>query len=204
VGPRISATTLLFSNLRRPATPIDSHHHSVGQRLSLIGPKADKKVAYVLLANLLPPDWNARQVFDHHEALIFHGQKCCYYQAPTCGRCVVLTVVPVWPSPPRTGQMVHFCGHDDHFAPQGQARQPRQPAIDGPRRSRDRPPGRPAHSGQANAALQGLLAATFGLAKRNVELLADHTAPFEKMELAGLSDKNLTPALAKLGTSARA
>ncbi len=56
----------------------------------------------------------------------------------------------------------------------------------------------PAHDGQANAALQGLLATTFGLAKRDVTLLAGHTAPFKKVELAGLSDEVLARALAEL------
>lgn len=62
----------------------------------------------------------------------------------------------------------------------------------------------PAHDGQANAALQGLLAATFGLARRDVTLLAGHTAPFKKVELAGLSDEELARALAELRGSAKA
>ncbi|MGI4883649.1 MAG: DUF167 domain-containing protein [Janthinobacterium lividum] len=56
----------------------------------------------------------------------------------------------------------------------------------------------PAHDGQANAALQVLLAATFGLAKRDVTLLAGHTAPFKKVELAGLSDAEMAQVLAGL------
>ncbi|HEX8350867.1 MAG TPA: endonuclease III, partial [Hymenobacter sp.] len=39
VGPKTSAATLLFSSLRLPAMPVDSHHHRVAQRLALIGPK---------------------------------------------------------------------------------------------------------------------------------------------------------------------
>ena len=94
MGPKTSAATLLFSDLRQPAMPVDSHHHRVAQRLGLIGPKMDEKATHVLMANLLPPDWDAQQVYDHHEALMFNGQKCCYYQAPTCGRCMVLTECP--------------------------------------------------------------------------------------------------------------
>ena len=36
VGPKTSAATLLFSRLRMPALPVDSHHHRVAIRLGLI------------------------------------------------------------------------------------------------------------------------------------------------------------------------
>ncbi len=94
VGPKTSAATLLFSTLRRPAMPVDSHHHRVAQRLGLIGPKVGTEAAHALLEALLPPDWDAQQVYDHHEALMFHGQKCCYFHSPACGRCVMLDVCP--------------------------------------------------------------------------------------------------------------
>ena len=94
VGPKTSAATLLFSNLRRPAMPVDSHHHRVAQRLGLIGPKVGEGPAHTLLAALLPPDWTAQQVYYHHEALMFHGQKCCYFYNPACQRCVMLDVCP--------------------------------------------------------------------------------------------------------------
>jgi len=94
IGPKTSAATLLFSNLRIPAMPVDSHHHRVAQRLGLIGPKVGEGPAHALLAALLPPEWDAQQVYDHHEALMFHGQKCCYFHTPACGRCVVLDQCP--------------------------------------------------------------------------------------------------------------
>ena len=94
VGPKTSAATLLFSTLRIPAMPVDSHHHRVAQRLGLIGPKVGEGPAHRLLEALLPADWNAQQVYDHHEALMFHGQKCCYFSGPACGRCVVLDQCP--------------------------------------------------------------------------------------------------------------
>lgn len=95
VGPKTSAATLLFSRLRLPAMPVDSHHHRVAQRLRLIGPKVTEAKAHQELAALLPPDWTAQQVYDHHEALMYHGQKCCYYQQPACGRCPVRASCPV-------------------------------------------------------------------------------------------------------------
>ena len=95
VGPKTSAATLLFSTLRIAAMPVDSHHHRVAQRLGLIGPKVGEGPAHKLLEALLPPDWDAQQVYDHHEALMFHGQKCCYFSAPACHRCVILDQCPV-------------------------------------------------------------------------------------------------------------
>jgi endonuclease-3 len=94
VGPKTSAATLLFSSLRIAAMPVDSHHHRVAQRLALIGPKVGEAAAHAQLEALLPPDWNAQQVYDHHEAFMFHGQKCCYFHTPACGRCVVLDQCP--------------------------------------------------------------------------------------------------------------
>ncbi|MEB3212937.1 MAG: hypothetical protein VKL39_16405 [Leptolyngbyaceae bacterium] len=56
-------------------------------RLS-VGPSHDR------LAALLPDEWNAQQVYDHHEVMMLHGQKCCYYRNPNCDRCVVLEMCP--------------------------------------------------------------------------------------------------------------
>ena len=95
VGPKTSAATLLFSCLRVPAMPVDSHHHRVAQRLGLIGPKVGEEPAHRLLEALLPPGWDAQQVYDHHEAFMYHGQKCCYFSAPACARCPVLGECPV-------------------------------------------------------------------------------------------------------------
>ena len=94
VGPKTSAATLLFSTLRIPAMPVDSHHHRVAQRLGLIGPRVGEGPAHKLLEALLPPGWDAQQVYDHHEAFMYHGQKCCYFSAPACGRCRVLSQCP--------------------------------------------------------------------------------------------------------------
>ncbi|TGE17559.1 Fe-S cluster assembly protein HesB [Hymenobacter elongatus] len=94
VGPKTSAATLLFSSLRIPAMPVDSHHHRVAQRLGLISAKTGPEAAHAKLEALLPPDWDAQQVYDHHEAFMFHGQKCCYFHTPACGRCVLLAQCP--------------------------------------------------------------------------------------------------------------
>lgn len=94
VGPKTSAATLLFSRLRMPALPVDSHHHRVAQRLGLIGPKVGVGPAHALLEALLPIEWTAQQIYDQHEVLMLHGQRCCYFSNPACERCVVLELCP--------------------------------------------------------------------------------------------------------------
>jgi endonuclease-3 len=101
VGPKTSAAVLSFSNLRRRALPVDSHHHRVAQRLGLIPVGMAVGPAHRVLEAMLPPEWNAQQVYDNHEVLMLHGQKVCFFRAPACGRCVLLGPLPDRPGPSR-------------------------------------------------------------------------------------------------------
>ncbi|MEO0407062.1 MAG: Fe-S cluster assembly protein HesB [Cyanobacteria bacterium P01_A01_bin.135] len=94
VGPKTSAAVLCFSTLRRPALPVDSHHHRVAARTGLVGPKVPVGPSHALLAAQLPEDWSAQQVYDNHEVLMLHGQKCCYYRNPACDRCAIFDLCP--------------------------------------------------------------------------------------------------------------
>ncbi len=94
VGPKTSAAVLLFSNLRRPALPVDSHHHRVAARLGLIPANVSVGPAHALLEAQLPADWSAQQVYDNHEALMLHGQKVCLHAKPRCKSCVILDICP--------------------------------------------------------------------------------------------------------------
>jgi endonuclease III len=94
VGPKTSAAVLLFSTLRRPALPVDSHHHRVAARLGLIPDGMPVGKAHALLEAELPPGWSAQQVYDNHEALMLHGQRCCFHRKPACGRCPLLDLCP--------------------------------------------------------------------------------------------------------------
>ncbi len=94
VGPKTSAAVLLFSRLRMPAMPVDSHHHRVAARLGLIPEGVGPGAAHAQLRALLPEDWSAQALYDHHEALMYHGQKCCFYKNPACRRCPVLSMCP--------------------------------------------------------------------------------------------------------------
>jgi uncharacterized protein (TIGR00251 family) len=55
----------------------------------------------------------------------------------------------------------------------------------------------PPQDGQANAVLLAFLAEVFGVAKSSVQLLSGRTAPFKKVEITGLSDKEGTAVLAR-------
>ena len=94
VGPKTSAAVLAFSTLRRAALPVDSHHHRVAVRTGLIPPGLAVGPSHRVLAALLPPDWDAQQVYDNHEVMMLHGQRCCFFQEPACGRCTLLDLCP--------------------------------------------------------------------------------------------------------------
>jgi len=94
VGPKTSAAVLSFSRLRGVALPVDSHHHRVAQRLGILPLSVDVGRSHAVLSALLPPNWNAQQVYDHHEIFMLHGQRCCWFRQPQCQKCVVLDLCP--------------------------------------------------------------------------------------------------------------
>ncbi|MGB3138111.1 MAG: Fe-S cluster assembly protein HesB [Nodosilinea sp.] len=94
VGPKTSAAVLCFSDLRGRALPVDSHHHRVAQRLGLISSTLAVGPSHAVLEALLPDEWDAQQVYDNHEVMMLHGQRCCYYRNPACDRCAVLSLCP--------------------------------------------------------------------------------------------------------------
>lgn len=97
VGPKTSAAVLAFSRLRGRALPVDSHHHRVAVRLGILSANIDVGPSHKILEALLPYDWTAQQVYDHHEVLMLHGQKCCFFRNPACDRCPVRDLCPSAP-----------------------------------------------------------------------------------------------------------
>ena len=94
IGPKTSAAVLSFSTLRRPALPVDSHHHRVAVRTGLIPATLAVGPSHRVLAAQLPPDWDAQRIYDNHEVLMLHGQRCCHHHDPACGRCPLLDLCP--------------------------------------------------------------------------------------------------------------
>jgi len=103
IGPKTSAAVLLFSRLRIPALPVDSHHHRVAQRLGLIPLELNVGPSHAMLQAQLPEHWNAQSLYDHHEAMMIHGQRCCSWRDPACQRCPLLDLCPHGQQ--RTGQV---------------------------------------------------------------------------------------------------
>lgn len=94
VGPKTSAAVISFSSLRGKALPVDSHHFRVAVRLGIVLEKVGEGKAHAVLEALLPEDFTAHDVYDHHELLMFHGQRVCFWRKPACGRCVLLDICP--------------------------------------------------------------------------------------------------------------
>lgn len=94
IGPKTSAAVLSFSMLRKAALPVDSHHHRVAERTGLIPQSTAVGPSHAALAALLPENWDAQQVYDHHEVMMLHGQRCCFFKSPACGRCAILDLCP--------------------------------------------------------------------------------------------------------------
>jgi endonuclease-3 len=110
IGPKTSAAVLSFSTLRKAALPVDSHHHRVAQRTGLIPKSMDVGASHAALAALLPEEWDAQQVYDNHEVMMLHGQRCCFYKNPACRRCAVLDLCP-------TGQGLSTSGGERTVSP---------------------------------------------------------------------------------------
>jgi endonuclease III len=106
IGPKTSAAVLLFSTLRMPAMPVDSHHHRVAIRLGIIPASVPVGRSHALLEAMLPKAWDAQGFYDHHEVMMFHGQRCCFFAKPACERC---RSMPYWPT--ADGLSLSYGGH---------------------------------------------------------------------------------------------
>ncbi len=94
IGPKTSAAVLSFSTLRKAALPVDSHHHRVAVRTGLIASNVAVGPSHAALFALLPPDWDAQAIYDNHEVMMLHGQRCCFFTNPACRRCAILDLCP--------------------------------------------------------------------------------------------------------------
>jgi endonuclease-3 len=94
VGPKTSAAVLSFSLLRKAALPVDSHHHRVAVRLGLIPSSLAVGPSHNVLRAQLPADFSPQELYDNHEVMMLHGQRCCFHRAPACARCPVLDLCP--------------------------------------------------------------------------------------------------------------
>ena len=93
VGPQISAAVVNFSTLRRRALCVDANHLRVVQRLALT-PRADGGVTEERLMRLIPADWDAAKLDEHHSLVKLHAQTLCTFSDPKCRPCPLLGMCP--------------------------------------------------------------------------------------------------------------
>jgi endonuclease-3 len=93
VGPQISAAVVNFSTLRRRALCVDANHLRVVQRLALT-PRADGGVTEERLMRLIPADWDAPKLDEHHSLVKLHAQTLCTFAEPRCTACPLLPMCP--------------------------------------------------------------------------------------------------------------
>jgi len=89
VARKISAGVASNSTLGRKALVIDTHHRRVVQRIGLVPPKADTTRAFDILMPVLPPDWSAADIDEHHLLVKRLGQTHCRPSRPDCKTCPV-------------------------------------------------------------------------------------------------------------------
>jgi endonuclease-3 len=94
VGPKTSGAVVNFSNLRRRALCVDSHHLRVAQRLCLV-PRADAATTEERLMRLVPETWDAAMLDEHHSLIKLHAQTLCTFAEPKCDGCPLLKLCPV-------------------------------------------------------------------------------------------------------------
>jgi endonuclease-3 len=82
VGPKTAAIVLCFA-FNRPAFPVDTHVHRLGQRIGFLpeGISADK--AHPVMEAIVPPE----DYYAFHLNLIRHGREICNARSPHCERC---------------------------------------------------------------------------------------------------------------------
>ncbi|MDE3105033.1 MAG: iron-sulfur cluster loop [Acidobacteriota bacterium] len=93
VGPQVSAAVVNFSTLRRRAISVDAHHLRVTQRLGLT-PRADAATTEERLMRLVPPEWTAEQLDEHHQLVKRLGQTICVFENPRCRVCPLAGLCP--------------------------------------------------------------------------------------------------------------
>ncbi len=84
VGPKTAAIVLCFG-FNRPAFPVDTHVHRLGQRIGFLpeGISADK--AHPVMEAIVPPE----DYLPFHLNLIWHGRETCTARVTHCERCPI-------------------------------------------------------------------------------------------------------------------
>ncbi len=88
VARKNSAGVMNASTFNRKAMVIDGHHRRIMQRMGIVPAKADTAKTYDTLMPILPHEWSAEDMDEHHLLLKKLGQTLCRPRAPDCANCL--------------------------------------------------------------------------------------------------------------------
>lgn len=89
IACKISAQVMNTSTFDRPVMVIEGHHRRTMARIGLLPEKSDTARAFAMLMPILPEEWSATDMDEHHLLLKKLGQNHCRPRAPSCGGCPV-------------------------------------------------------------------------------------------------------------------
>ncbi|TRD11153.1 endonuclease III [Erythrobacter insulae] len=87
VARKNAAGVMNASTFNRKAMVIDGHHRRIMQRMGVVPPKADTAKTYDALMPIVPEEWSAADMDEHHLLLKKLGQTYCRPRAPQCEGC---------------------------------------------------------------------------------------------------------------------
>jgi endonuclease-3 len=89
VARKISAGVMNASTFNREAMVIDGHHRRIMQRMGVVPAKADTAKTYGALMPIVPSEWSAVDMDEHHLLLKKLGQTYCRPRKAECDGCPV-------------------------------------------------------------------------------------------------------------------
>lgn len=89
VARKNSAGVMNASTFNRRAMVIDGHHRRIMQRMGIVSEKADTAKTYDTLMPIVPPEWSAADMDEHHLLLKKLGQTHCRPRKADCHDCPV-------------------------------------------------------------------------------------------------------------------
>ncbi len=89
VARKVSAGVMNASTFNRRAMVIDGHHRRIMQRMEIVPAKADTARTYDALMPIVPPEWSAADMDEHHLLLKKLGQTYCRPRRALCEGCPV-------------------------------------------------------------------------------------------------------------------
>lgn len=89
VARKNSAGVMNASTFERRAMVIDGHHRRILQRMGVVPAKADTAKTYDALMPIVPAEWTAADMDEHHLLLKKLGQTFCHPRRAECDGCPV-------------------------------------------------------------------------------------------------------------------